>query len=97
MTGLAAAGSRLLEQGRDVSLTAYDPALAEMVALWRGGLGPGTDEWLDGNGWASEVTTLVRLGEVHRRPFPNPSATTAFIEAERFDSTGGTSQSWSAL
>ncbi|MFD4660611.1 SAM-dependent methyltransferase [Kitasatospora sp. NPDC058444] len=84
VTGLAAPGSRLLlEQGRDLSRTPHDPALAHMTALWRGGLGPGTDGWLGGNGWTPEVTTLVRLGEVYGRPLPNPSATTAFIEAVR--------------
>lgn len=84
VTGLAAPGSRLLlEQGRDLSRTPHDPALTHMTALWRGGLGPGTDGWLDGNGWTPEVTTLVRLGEAYGRPFPNPSATTAFIEAVR--------------
>ncbi|MEU1283359.1 SAM-dependent methyltransferase [Kitasatospora sp. NPDC005856] len=84
VTGLAAPGSRLLlEQGRDVSRTPHDPALAHMIALWRGGLGPDTDGWLDGNGWTPEVTTLVRLGEAYGRALPDPSATSAFIEAVR--------------
>ncbi|MFJ6617867.1 SAM-dependent methyltransferase [Kitasatospora sp. NPDC091335] len=84
VTGLAAPGSRLLlEQGRDVSRTPHDPELAHLTALWRGGLGPGTDGWLDGHGWTTEVTTLVRLGEKHGRSLPDPSATTAFIEARR--------------
>ncbi|MFF4382676.1 SAM-dependent methyltransferase [Kitasatospora sp. NPDC001547] len=90
VAGLAAPGSRLLlEQGRDLSRTPDDPALAHLTGLWRGGLGPGTDEWLDGHGWTTEVTTLVRLGEAYGRPFQNPSATTAFIEAERRAAPGG--------
>ncbi|MET8541871.1 SAM-dependent methyltransferase [Kitasatospora sp. NPDC004799] len=84
VAGLAAPGSRLLlEQGRDVSRTPHDPALAHVTGLWRGGLGPGTDAWLDEHGWTPEVTTLVRLAEAHGRPLPNPASTTAFLEAER--------------
>ncbi|MGW1179228.1 SAM-dependent methyltransferase [Kitasatospora sp. NPDC002543] len=84
VAGLSAPGSRLLlEQGRDVSATPHDPARTHITELWRGGLGPGTDEWLDGHGWSTGTTSLARLGEVHGRPLPDPSAVTAFIEAVR--------------
>ncbi|MFE4971602.1 SAM-dependent methyltransferase [Kitasatospora sp. NPDC056651] len=84
VAALAAPGSRLLlEQGRDLSRTPADPALAEMIALWRGGLGPGTSRWLDEHGWKAEVITLVHLGEVYGRPLPDPTIGTSFIEAVR--------------
>ncbi|WP_316528710.1 SAM-dependent methyltransferase [Kitasatospora brasiliensis] len=84
VAALAAPGSRLLvEQGRDVSRTPDDPARAELIALWRGGLGPGTDGWLDRHGWSAEVTSLARLAEAYGRRLPEPDATTAFIEAVR--------------
>lgn len=84
VAALAAPGSRLLtEQGRDVSRTPQDPSLSHMTGLWRGGLGPGTDGWLAGNGWTPGITPLVRLGEEYRRPLPDPASTTAFIEARR--------------
>ncbi|MGW7585640.1 SAM-dependent methyltransferase [Kitasatospora sp. NPDC054768] len=92
--GLAAPGSRLLlEQGRDVSRTPHDPALAHVTGLWRGGLGPDTGGWLDRNGWTAGITTLVRLGEAYGRPLPDPSTTTAFIEAVRREAPGGAAQS----
>ncbi|MFF2119596.1 SAM-dependent methyltransferase [Kitasatospora sp. NPDC058184] len=84
VAGLAAPGSRLLlEQGGDVSRTPQDPALTHLTGLWRGGLGPGTGDWLDGHGWTVETTALTRLAETYGRPLPDPSTTRAFIEAER--------------
>ncbi|MFF2353403.1 SAM-dependent methyltransferase [Kitasatospora sp. NPDC058115] len=83
VAALAAPGSRLLlEQGRDVTATPHDPALAHLTGLWRGGLGPGTRDWLDGHGWTTGLTTLERLAERHARPLPGPSAA-GFVEALR--------------
>ncbi|MGW3071521.1 SAM-dependent methyltransferase [Kitasatospora sp. NPDC001132] len=84
VTGTAAPGSRLLvEQGGDLSRVPHDPALARLTGLWRGGLGPGTDGWLDGHGWTTGITPLVRIGEAYGRPLPDLSGTRAFIEAQR--------------
>ncbi|QKW23227.1 SAM-dependent methyltransferase [Kitasatospora sp. NA04385] len=57
--GLSAPGSRLLtEQGRDVSGVRAEAGLAEMTALWRGGLGSGTIDWLDAHGWQTGFTAI---------------------------------------
>ncbi|MFF7459241.1 SAM-dependent methyltransferase [Kitasatospora sp. NPDC008115] len=83
VAALAAPGSRLLlEQGRDVTVTPHDPALAHLTVLWRGGLGPGTRDWLDGHGWTTGLTTLEQLARRYARPLPGPSAA-GFIEAVR--------------
>ncbi|GAA1404468.1 hypothetical protein GCM10009639_50380 [Kitasatospora putterlickiae] len=83
VAALAAPGSRLLlEQGRDVTATPHDPSLAHLTDLWRGGLGPGTREWLDGHGWTTGLTTLDQLAQRYARPLPGPSAG-GLIEAVR--------------
>ncbi|MER5355683.1 SAM-dependent methyltransferase [Kitasatospora sp. NPDC002551] len=83
VAALAAPGSRLLlEQGRDVTATPYEPSLAHLTDLWRGGLGPGTREWLDGHGWTTEPTALDTLARRYARPLPSPS-TAGFLEAVR--------------
>ncbi|MFE7565281.1 SAM-dependent methyltransferase [Kitasatospora sp. NPDC057500] len=83
VAALAAPGSRLLlEQGRDVTAVPHDPSLAHLTDLWRGGLGPGTRDWLDGHGWTTGLTTLEQLARRHARPLPGPSDA-GFIEAVR--------------
>ncbi|MFJ2779705.1 SAM-dependent methyltransferase [Kitasatospora sp. NPDC087315] len=83
---LSAPGSRLLlEQGRDVTGTPQDPALAHITALWRGGLGPGTHDWLAARGWTTHLTSLDHLATTHARPLPPAAGPGApgFIEAHR--------------
>ncbi|MFE0462506.1 SAM-dependent methyltransferase [Kitasatospora sp. NPDC058965] len=83
---LSAPGSRLLlEQGRDVSTTPREPGLTEMTDLWRGGLGPGTADWLDAHGWTTEFTALEELAAACGRPLPHdPTGKPAgFLEARR--------------
>ncbi|MFE6871241.1 SAM-dependent methyltransferase [Kitasatospora sp. NPDC057692] len=83
VAALAAPGSRLLlEQGRDVSTTPHDPALAHVTGLWRGGLGPGTGDWLDRHGWTTGGVSLETLARRYGRPLPGPS-TAGFLEAVR--------------
>lgn len=83
---LSAPGSRLLlEQGRDVTGTPVEEGLTEMTALWRGGLGPGTGDWLDAHGWTTEFTPLAELAAALGRPLPPAVRTnpTGFLEARR--------------
>ncbi|MFI9366591.1 SAM-dependent methyltransferase [Kitasatospora sp. NPDC053057] len=82
---LSAPGSRLLmERGRDVSLTPQDPALAHVIALWQGGLGPDTDKWLDAHGWQTRTTSLAEAADTLGRPLPDGvGRTSGFIEAVR--------------
>ncbi|MGW4384867.1 SAM-dependent methyltransferase, partial [Kitasatospora sp. NPDC004531] len=68
---LSAPGSRLLvEQGRDTSRTPQEEGLTDMTALWRGGLGPGTADWLDAHGWTTRHTSREELAAAHARPLP---------------------------
>ncbi|MEV4560350.1 SAM-dependent methyltransferase [Kitasatospora sp. NPDC049285] len=83
---LSAPGSRLLlERGRDVTGTPHEPELAHITELWRGGLGPGTGDWLDSHGWTTEFTALVDVAAQRGRPLPPRSGpeTTGFLEARR--------------
>ncbi|MFH8383850.1 hypothetical protein ACH4E7_23360 [Kitasatospora sp. NPDC018058] len=82
---LSAPGSRLLmEQGLAVAKTPQDPAIAHVTDLWRGGLGPGTDEWLHHHGWATRSTSLAEVGEAYGRPLPEGFGRAwGFIEAVR--------------
>ncbi|MER7849079.1 SAM-dependent methyltransferase [Kitasatospora sp. NPDC096077] len=82
---LSAPGSRLLmERGRDVSLTPYDPALAHVIELWQGGLGPDTDQWLNARGWQARTTSLADCGADCGRPLPEGvGLDSGFIEAVR--------------
>ncbi|MFF0298397.1 SAM-dependent methyltransferase [Kitasatospora sp. NPDC004615] len=83
---LSATGSRLLvEQGRDVSRTPVEEGLTEMTALWRGGLGPGTADWLDAHGWTTRFTSLEDIAATHGRTLPpaTGTVTNGFLEAVR--------------
>ncbi|MFJ1754775.1 SAM-dependent methyltransferase [Kitasatospora sp. NPDC088134] len=92
---LSAPGSRLLlEQGRDVTGTPVEEGLTGMTDLWRGGLGPGTGDWLDAHGWTTAFTALADLAAALGRPLP-PTVSSAggsgpvggtgpgFLEAQR--------------
>ncbi|KDN81364.1 SAM-dependent methyltransferase [Kitasatospora cheerisanensis] len=81
---LSAPGSRLLvEQGRDVTRTPAEEGLTEMTSLWRGGLGPGTADWLDAHGWTTRFTSLGEVAAAHGRPLPAEAGatTSGFLEA----------------
>ncbi|MFD8478653.1 SAM-dependent methyltransferase [Kitasatospora sp. NPDC059673] len=84
---LSAPGSRLLvEKGRDTSRTPVEEGLTEMTALWRGGLGPGTADWLDTHGWTTRFTALDELAATHGRLLPPGVAggePSGFLEAVR--------------
>ncbi|MFK0195444.1 SAM-dependent methyltransferase [Kitasatospora sp. NPDC090308] len=83
---LSAPGSRLLtEQGRDVSRVAAEGALGEMTALWRGGLGAGTADWLDAHGWRTEYTAIADLAAALGRGLPSTGSFdgSGFLEAWR--------------
>ncbi|MFJ5230838.1 SAM-dependent methyltransferase [Kitasatospora sp. NPDC088391] len=91
---LSAPGSRLLlEQGRDVTGTPVEEGLTGMTDLWRGGLGPGTGDWLDAHGWTTAFTALADLADSLGRPLPpavrpagggTPGGTgPGFLEADR--------------
>ncbi|WP_083647557.1 SAM-dependent methyltransferase [Kitasatospora sp. CB01950] len=83
---LSAPGSRLLvEQGRDVSRTPVEEGLTEMTSLWRGGLGPGTADWLDAHGWTTRFTSLDDIANAHGRVLPPATGTVVngFLEAVR--------------
>ncbi len=80
---LSAPGSRLfLERGRDVTATPPDANLTHITGLWKGGLGPGTHEWLAGHGWSVQVSDLGGVAAGYGRTVP--TATSAgFVSAER--------------
>ncbi|RPE29465.1 class I SAM-dependent methyltransferase [Kitasatospora cineracea] len=83
---LSAPGSRLLtEQGRDVSQVTAEGPLAEMTALWRGGLGAGTADWLDAHGWRTEYTAITALADALGRRLPSTGSFdgSGFLEARR--------------
>ncbi|MBD0689606.1 SAM-dependent methyltransferase [Streptomyces sp. CBMA123] len=82
---LSAPGSRLLmERGRDVSRTPRDPALAHVIELWQGGLGPDTEQWLNAHGWDARTTSLAEVGNGYGRPLPEGAGLeSGFIEAVR--------------
>ncbi|MEV7603656.1 SAM-dependent methyltransferase [Kitasatospora sp. NPDC089797] len=82
---LSAPGSRLLmERGRDVSGTAYDPSLAHVTELWQGGLGPDTEGWLEARGWRTRTTSIAEVGAAYGRPLPEGAGLAGgFIEAVR--------------
>ncbi|MEV7126878.1 SAM-dependent methyltransferase [Streptomyces sp. NPDC093260] len=80
---LSAPRSRLfLERGRDVSATPREAELASITDLWKGGLGPGTHEWLARHGWSVEVSDLVTVAAGYGRPTQRVT-TAGFISAER--------------
>ncbi|MFD0636159.1 SAM-dependent methyltransferase [Catenulispora yoronensis] len=83
---LAAPGSILmLEQGRDVSGTPREDGLTALTDLWRGGLGPGTADWLAVHGWQVEFAGLEDLAAGYGREMPpavGPS-TAGFLRARR--------------
>ncbi|BAJ32657.1 MULTISPECIES: SAM-dependent methyltransferase [Kitasatospora] len=84
--GLSAPGSRLLtEQGRDVSGVPVVAGLAEMTALWRGGLGTGTADWLDAHGWRTDFTAIDAFAASLGRGLPPVGDFTGagFLEARR--------------
>ncbi|WP_081952476.1 SAM-dependent methyltransferase [Kitasatospora phosalacinea] len=86
--GLSAPGSRLLtEQGRDVSRVSADAGLAEMTALWRGGLGAGTADWLDAHGWRTGFTAIDAFAASLGRELPPVGGFdgAGFLEAVRTD------------
>lgn len=64
VTELSTVGSRLaVEHGGSVLPEARRlPALVEYARLWRGGLGEGTRDWLDGHGWRTELRDGEHLG-----------------------------------
>ncbi|WP_326847396.1 SAM-dependent methyltransferase [Streptomyces kaniharaensis] len=80
---LSAPGSRLaLERGRSGRTRLDDPSVAHITALWKGGLGAGTADWLDAHGWRSEAHPLDTVAACYGRPMGNPSGT-GFITAVR--------------
>ncbi len=86
MGELSAPGSRLLtEQGRDVSRVTAEGALGEMTALWRGGLGAGTADWLDAHGWRTDYTAIADLAAALGRRLPSTGSFdgSGFLEARR--------------
>ncbi|MFJ8045532.1 SAM-dependent methyltransferase [Kitasatospora sp. NPDC096147] len=86
---LSAPGSRLLtEQGRDVSRTPAEQGLTEMTALWRGGLGPGTGDWLEAHGWRTESTAIEDFAASVGRQLPPAGGFhgAGFLEAHRLGS-----------
>ncbi|MET9144877.1 SAM-dependent methyltransferase [Streptomyces sp. NPDC058319] len=81
--GLSAPGSvLLLEQGRDVTTTPREDALAAMTDLWKGGLGPGTGSWLARDGWSVRLSDLAAVSAGYGRP-SGPAAGSGFLTAER--------------
>ncbi|GAA2096719.1 SAM-dependent methyltransferase [Kitasatospora saccharophila] len=83
--GLSAPGSSLLtEQARDVSRVPAEAGLTEMTALWRGGLGPGTADWLDAHGWRTGFTAMDAFAASLGRELPAAGFEGAgFLEAVR--------------
>ncbi|AEW98790.1 SAM-dependent methyltransferase [Streptantibioticus cattleyicolor] len=83
VTALSAPGSHLaLERGRDLAAVPPDPSVRHITTLWKGGLGPGTADWLRAHGWAPETHPLDAVAARHGRPLPAP-VTTAFVTAVR--------------
>ncbi|GLW74063.1 S-adenosyl-L-methionine-dependent methyltransferase [Kitasatospora phosalacinea] len=84
--GLSAPGSRLLtEQGRDLSEVPAEAGLTEMTALWRGGLGSGTADWLDAHGWRTHFTAIDAFAASLGRELPPVGGFdgAGFLEAHR--------------
>ncbi|MFI9810218.1 SAM-dependent methyltransferase [Streptomyces sp. NPDC052301] len=80
---LSAPLSRLgLERGRSGRTTLDDPSVAHITSLWKGGLGAGTAEWLEGHCWDTEAHPLDTVAAHYGRPTANPSGT-GFITAVR--------------
>ncbi|MFQ6147329.1 SAM-dependent methyltransferase [Streptomyces seoulensis] len=78
----AADSSLFLERGRDVRATPREAALAPLTDLWKGGLGPGTHEWLARHGWSVRISDLVTVAADYGRPTQR-STTAGFLSALR--------------
>jgi O-methyltransferase involved in polyketide biosynthesis len=59
------------------------PALAEYAALWHGGLGDATADWLAGHGWHVRTHDGATFAAALGRPEPDDGFPGAFLTAER--------------
>lgn len=58
------------------------PAMAEYTALWKGGLGADTPEWLRRHGWGVDLRDLATVAATLGRPVPD-AASGGFLTAVR--------------
>jgi methyltransferase (TIGR00027 family) len=70
------ADTRLLDQARAI------PALAEVTAMWKGGLGEAAPDWLTRHGWQPRSHDRAALGAAYGRAVTGPS-TGGFLTAVR--------------
>jgi methyltransferase (TIGR00027 family) len=77
----SAPGSRLafedhgVGDGRVATEGAAIPEVARIAALWKGGLGTGTVDWLGRNGWRVTVEPMPDVAESYGREYPGLTGT----------------------
>jgi methyltransferase (TIGR00027 family) len=83
LTDAAAPGSTLaLERGIRWTGRPVEPSLARITSLWKGGLGPDTEDWLAARGWLTEYHPAEDLAIRHGRTGEQPLST-GFLTARR--------------
>jgi methyltransferase (TIGR00027 family) len=73
---LSAPGSRVSCERNNAAATFAEgdrTGIAEYAELWKGGLGGDTADWLDRNGWRTEVHELADVAASYGRPVPDAS------------------------
>ncbi|GAB2802825.1 SAM-dependent methyltransferase [Actinoallomurus bryophytorum] len=73
---LSAPGSRVSFERNNAASTIASgdrTGITEYATLWKGGLGEDTADWLDRNGWRTEVHELADVAASYGRPVPDAS------------------------
>ncbi len=92
ITSLSAPGSRIAfefndsGEGGPVSRARTLPGMSKITALWKGGLGTGTADWLAGHGWLVQTHDIGPVAASYGRPIPGQSSG-GFLTATRRDET----------
>ena len=94
-TGLSAPGSRIAfeyadsrsdntgaSDGGPVGRARTMPGMSRITALWKGGLGAGTPDWLAGHGWQVQTHPIGPVAAAYNRQIPG-RASGGFVTATR--------------
>jgi methyltransferase (TIGR00027 family) len=87
ITGLSAPGSRIAFEYNDtgdVSRARSMPGMSRITALWKGGLGADTPDWLGRHGWQVQTHGIGPVAAGYNRQIPG-RASGGFLTATRGD------------
>jgi methyltransferase (TIGR00027 family) len=91
-TGLSAPGSQIAfeyndtDDGGPVSRARTMPGMSRITALWKGGLGADTPDWLGRHGWQVQTHSIGPVAASYHRSIPG-RASGGFLTATRREAT----------